>query len=175
MLLPCSWAGWFRTVERAAQFTMTFPVDMNVVNALRHIVHAPLWMTNIQQRGTPGKHAQWDGQQRAPLMETLTASLEGRGPMPVSGAANFTRTLEWFLPRYQAWKADPSNAITEADVLAVWPSLFGPPDRASCAGATGAACPSEQVYLYDLGGLRPLPPAVPARDAHMACAAAGLK
>lgn len=45
--------------------------------------------------------------------------------MPVSGKANFTRALEWFVPRYHAWKKDSSKLITEVDVLSVWPTLFG--------------------------------------------------
>jgi hypothetical protein len=95
-----------------------------MANAFRHIMHAPLWMTRTQRLGTPGKHAQWDGDSRAPLMRTLTASIEGLGDMPVSGTANFTRTLEWFFPRYLEWKDDSSKAITTAEVLSVWPSLF---------------------------------------------------
>lgn len=41
-----------------------------------------------------------------------------------SGVANMTKALEWFRPRYEAFKADPSKAITFEDVAAVWPELF---------------------------------------------------
>lgn len=104
----------------------------------------------MQPKGTPGRHAKWDGDQYAPLMKTLSASLQGQG------AANFTRALEWFVPRYQAWKADPSQAVTEADVLEVYPSLFAD-SPASCplkVSAESAACANEEVFRYSHSGLR---------------------
>jgi len=35
-----------------------------------------------------------------------------------------TKALEWFRPRYEAFKADPTKVITVDDVLALWPELF---------------------------------------------------
>jgi hypothetical protein len=40
-------------------------------------------------------------------------------PKVMSGlAVNFTAVHEWFVPRYAAWKADKTAAITVADVAA---------------------------------------------------------
>lgn len=82
---------------------------------------APLWMTRKQPLGTPGVNATWEGNPRAPLARALDGSM---GNPQASGPANFKRALEWFKPRYEAWKADPRDAITDAEVLAAWPQMF---------------------------------------------------
>jgi hypothetical protein len=43
----------------------------------------------------------------------------------LGGVPNLGRAKEWFMPRYAAWKADPSKVITEAEVLEVWPHILG--------------------------------------------------
>lgn len=56
------------------------------------------------------------------------------------GIANFTRALQWFKPRYDAWLADPSQAITDADVLEAWPTMFdSTPSPAGLDSAGGPA------------------------------------
>lgn len=133
-LLSCasvthSWAAWYRTEGQEPQRRLVFPVDMAAANAVRHMLHAPLWMTGVQPSGTPARLAQWDGKPRAPLSATLSALVD---ELPVSsGTADFARVLEWFAPRYQAWKADPSKAITEAEVLGVFPTFFSSSSAAS--------------------------------------------
>jgi hypothetical protein len=88
------------------------------------MVMAPFWMTNIQPKGTQGLHAQWAGKARPPLTDALTSQWKGQGRVKLSGTADLSRALEWFGPRYQQWKADPSKPITETDVLEAWPKLF---------------------------------------------------
>lgn len=122
---------------------------MYAANAFRHMLGAPLWMTTMQPEGTPGRQADWDGQHSAPLLDNLAAALHDRDGTPLTGAANFTAALEWFAPRYQAWKADPSQVITEADVLAVLPSFFSNAlVHSSCPSAASGACPSQEVFRY---------------------------
>lgn len=96
------------------------------MNAFKHMMLAPLWMNNMQPHSTPGWQATWDdGHYHAPLSHTLAQSAAGQGDMPVLGkTANFTAALEWFKPRYAAFKADPTNTISVADVLAAWPGFF---------------------------------------------------
>jgi hypothetical protein len=88
------------------------------------MVMAPLWMSNIQPQGTPGQHAQWGGKAQPPLTHTLSSLWNGQGRVQLSGVADLARALEWSVPRYQQWKADPSKPITDADVLQAWPALF---------------------------------------------------
>lgn len=74
---------------------ITLPLALNDANAFRHMVHAPVWMTDMQAKGTPGRQAHWNSSDgRAPLLNTLTHSLNA----DVAGAANFTRALEWCPP-----------------------------------------------------------------------------
>jgi hypothetical protein len=88
------------------------------------MVMAPFWMTNIQPKGTPGLHAQWAGKPRPPLTQALTSQWKSQGHTQLTGAADLGRALEWFGPRYQQWKADPSKPILQADVLQAWPGMF---------------------------------------------------
>lgn len=92
------------------------------MQAFRHILHTPIWMKNLQPQGTPARLALWDGKSSPPLLKTLSKILAQDNMAAQS--ANFTRVTEWFVPRYQAWKADPSKAITDADVLELLSTLF---------------------------------------------------
>lgn len=85
---------------------------------------SPLWMTRMQPEGTPGRLASWGGDSMAPLLRALGGASVADAVVPVSGAANFTRTVEWFMPRYRAYQADAKASITPADVLIAWPQLF---------------------------------------------------
>jgi hypothetical protein len=42
----------------------------------------------------------------------------------LSGAADLTRALEWFGPKYEQWKADASKPILQAEVVEAWPAMF---------------------------------------------------
>ena len=110
------------------------------------MAYAPLWMTHRQPVGTPGFNGTWDdGNSRAPLLRALVASFSAEGAAGVSGAANFTRALEWFAPRFAAWQ-DGATAITDAEVLAAWPRMFAGRGKApidttatQCSAAAGAS------------------------------------
>lgn len=108
---------------------------------------APLWMTSTQRKGTPGREAQWEGNPRAPLSVALSSSLySGRGAASLA-TANFTRAQEWFEPRYAAWRADPRKALTTADVLAAWPSMFQGGDH--CTEAAESALEAEAGWCRE--------------------------
>lgn len=115
------WSTWYdiKYVDNAG-----FADPHHVSNAFKQYSMAPLWMTNVQPKGTPARLATWDGNARAPLSLALYEALVGFGPMAVGGPANFTAAKEWFVPRYAAWKADPSKALTQADVLLAWQDMF---------------------------------------------------
>lgn len=103
------------------------PDRYHAINALRHILHAPVWTQRLQAKGTPGRLATWGGNPRAPAMKFFSeawTTFITNGTGIASGVANMTKALEWFRPRYDAFKADPSKAITFDDVAAVWPQLF---------------------------------------------------
>jgi hypothetical protein len=106
------------------------------------MMHAPLWMANRQPVGTPGFNGTWDnGNSRAPLLRALHASFSAEGDAGVSGAANFTRALEWFAPRFAAWQAagpGGAAAITDAGVLEAWPRMFAGRGKARIDASAGA-------------------------------------
>lgn len=124
-LLPvsCRWAGYLnnRPVNRTDKI-QAWPVELSGVQAFRHMLHAPIWMKNLQLQGTPARLALWEGNSSPPLLKTLSTMLAQDNM--AARSANFTRVLEFFVPRYQAWKADPSKAITDADVLELMRTLF---------------------------------------------------
>lgn len=115
------------------------------MNAFKHMMLAPLWMNSMQPHGTPGWQANWDGHPHAPLSRTLGKSAAGEGDMPVSGTANFTAALEWFKPRYDAYKANPNNTISAADVLAAWPGFFSGSSRSAVHQVTGGSVDKRAV------------------------------
>lgn len=121
LLASRRWAGMFKRSSTQHRLK-AWPVEQNALQAFRQIVHAPLWMKRDLPKGTPARLALWEGKDSPPLKQAVDAffkqdAVEGQ-------PANFTRALEFFVPRYQAWKADPSNAITDADVLELLPTLF---------------------------------------------------
>lgn len=123
MLTGCRrWSTWFKAGDTGS--TLALPAELQSANAVRHMVMAPLWMTNIQPKDTPGHQAQWAGKPRPPLTTSMTTLWKRQGRVQLSGAADLGRALEWFGPRYQQWKADPSKPVLQADVLEAWPSMF---------------------------------------------------
>lgn len=85
-----------------------------------------------------GRDVDWDGSDRAPLSLALEASFK-----TLSGTANFTAAAEWFAPRVAAWRLaraaagaeGQEAAITAADVLAAWPTMFGAEPAPAVAAA----------------------------------------
>lgn len=94
--------------------------------AALHYQHAPVYMQKTQRTGIAGKDAVNKG--------AIIPSAEGEGLMPIwaakapfekAGRALNTAALrDWFVPRYQAWKAEPTKAVTVAEVAVVMASDF---------------------------------------------------
>jgi len=122
----CRWTT-FWDIQFTGAAVADAPDRYHAINALRHILHAPVWTQRLQAKGTPGRLATWGGNPRAPAMKFFSeawTTFITNGTGIASGVANMTKALEWFRPRYDAFKADPSKAITFDDVAAVWPQLF---------------------------------------------------
>ena len=91
------------------------------LTAVLHMQHAPAWMHRSHPVGVAGKDAAAKG--------AVIFNAEGEGLIPVSNAKarfqeagkaiNFVALRDWFLPRYKAYKADPSKSVTVADVAAI--------------------------------------------------------
>lgn len=135
-------ASWFK-VDCVRNYSLKFtsPIAPRDQIAIKLYFIAPLWMATKQPVGTPGLHAQWEGAPRSPFTQTL-----GKVVREMFGVASFnlTRARAWFMPRYEAWLRDPSNAITEAQALEAFPLMFDPVNKlvnASCTAHSIAAAP----------------------------------
>lgn len=109
--------------------------------------HAPAFMTRSHPVGTSGKEAAQKGE--------VIAIAEGEGLVPIwcakepfqtaGKAINFPALRDWFVPRYQAWKADPTKAVTVEEVVAVMGS------ESSWLTTTPKPSKLERVVTLELG------------------------
>lgn len=101
------------------------PVDVSLVGAdqaAQHMLYSPLWMKRQQATGTAAKEGQWEPEGHGDQVRKYAHAATDINHAKHAGMAegrvlSYAATREWFRPRYAAWKADPSKAITEADVL----------------------------------------------------------
>jgi hypothetical protein len=88
---------------------------------------SPVWMnakTSVDTDASPNHRASSGAGARSLSATDRIAGIEINLRVPASAVVNLARAVEWFVPKYQQWKADPSKAITEDDVLSVWPTLL---------------------------------------------------
>lgn len=99
--------------------------------------HAPVFMQKSAPKGVAGKDAMAKGAVvPAGQAEGLMPIWNVKEPYHQAGqAVNYPVLRDWFLPRYRAWKADPSKVVTVAEVAAImgakstWLPATPPPSR----------------------------------------------
>lgn len=86
----------------------------------QHYLYAPMWMKHSQPLGTAGSDVQaLDNAPTAAYSRVADVINDAKEPHIKSGKAlSFEAVRAWFVPRYAAWKADPSKAISVKDVVA---------------------------------------------------------
>jgi hypothetical protein len=96
LLAARRWAGMINRTSTQYELKAR-PVEKSAVQAFRQIVHAPLWMKSSLPKGTPARLALWEGKDSPPLKLAIDAFFDHDAI--VDRPANFTRALEWFVPR----------------------------------------------------------------------------
>jgi hypothetical protein len=98
-------------------------------NLLLQYLSAPVFMKRYQPAGTAGTHGTWqlpNGKEFAvwPHIMRILQVIGQKGPQGL--VADFAALHAWFMPRYRAWKADPSAVVTPDEAIEAFSSSWVP-------------------------------------------------
>lgn len=99
---------------------------------VHHYLLAPIFMTKVQPLGTLATEAVWPRPDRparptSPLWPGFLPLLNLAKDKVAQGLVlDFKQVQDWFLPRYTAWQANSTAAITQQDMLAAVAGMWVP-------------------------------------------------